>query len=32
VALFSSRWLLAPCYLGMIVALGIVLVVFAREV
>ena len=31
-ALFSSRWLLAPFYLGMVVALGIVLVVFAREV
>ena len=29
--LFGSRWILAPFYLGMVVALGIVLVVFARE-
>jgi uncharacterized protein (TIGR00645 family) len=29
--LFSSRWLLAPFYLGMVVALGLVLVVFMRE-
>jgi len=29
--LFWSRWLLAPFYLGMIVALALVLVVFARE-
>jgi uncharacterized protein (TIGR00645 family) len=29
--LFSSRWLLAPFYLGMIVALAVVLVVFMRE-
>ena len=30
-ALFASRWLLAPLYLGMIVAVGTVLFVFARE-
>jgi uncharacterized protein (TIGR00645 family) len=29
--LFSSRWLLAPFYLGMVLALMLVLVVFARE-
>lgn len=29
--LFSSRWLLAPFYLGMAVALALVLVVFLRE-
>jgi uncharacterized protein (TIGR00645 family) len=29
--LFRSRWLLAPFYLGMIVALALVLFVFARE-
>jgi uncharacterized protein (TIGR00645 family) len=29
--LFFSRWLLAPFYLGMVVALGMLLVVFARE-
>jgi uncharacterized protein (TIGR00645 family) len=29
--LFSSRWLLAPFYLGMVVALAVILVVFARE-
>jgi len=29
--LFASRWLLAPLYLGMIVAIGVILVVFARE-
>ena len=29
--LFSSRWILAPFYLGMVVALGVILVVFARE-
>ena len=29
--LFASRWLLAPLYLGMIVALGLILVVFFRE-
>jgi uncharacterized protein (TIGR00645 family) len=30
--LFWSRWLLAPFYLGMILALVLVLVVFAREI
>jgi uncharacterized protein (TIGR00645 family) len=29
--LFSSRWLLAPFYLGMIVAIALLLVVFAGE-
>jgi uncharacterized protein (TIGR00645 family) len=29
--LFSSRWLLAPFYLGMVVALAMILVIFARE-
>jgi uncharacterized protein (TIGR00645 family) len=29
--LFSSRWLLAPFYLGMVVALAVILVVFVRE-
>lgn len=29
--LFSSRWLLAPLYLGMVVALGVLLFVFVRE-
>jgi uncharacterized protein (TIGR00645 family) len=29
--LFASRWLLAPFYLGMVLALAIVLVVFVRE-
>jgi uncharacterized protein (TIGR00645 family) len=29
--LFASRWLLAPLYLGMIVALGLILFVFFRE-
>jgi uncharacterized protein (TIGR00645 family) len=29
--LFASRWLLAPFYLGMALALGIVLVIFVRE-
>jgi uncharacterized protein (TIGR00645 family) len=29
--LFSSRWLLAPLYLGMVLALVVILVVFARE-
>jgi uncharacterized protein (TIGR00645 family) len=29
--LFSSRWLLAPLYLGMVVALAVILVVFVRE-
>jgi uncharacterized protein (TIGR00645 family) len=31
VTLFASRWLLAPFYLGLVVALGGLLVVFARE-
>jgi uncharacterized protein (TIGR00645 family) len=30
-ALFASRWLLAPFYLGLVCALGGLLVVFARE-
>ena len=30
-ALFASRWLLAPFYVGLVVAMGILLVVFARE-
>jgi len=30
-ALFLSRWILAPFYLGMIVALVLILVVFTRE-
>jgi len=29
--IFSSRWLLAPIYLGLIAALGILLVIFFRE-
>jgi len=29
--LFASRWLMAPFYLGMALALGIVLVIFVRE-
>jgi uncharacterized protein (TIGR00645 family) len=29
--LFASRWLLAPFYLGMVVALGVLLFVFGRE-
>jgi uncharacterized protein (TIGR00645 family) len=29
--LFASRWILAPIYLGMVVALAIILVVFVRE-
>jgi uncharacterized protein (TIGR00645 family) len=29
--LFSSRWLLAPFYLGMVLALALILVVFVRE-
>jgi uncharacterized protein (TIGR00645 family) len=29
--LFLSRWLLAPFYLGMIIALALILMVFARE-
>ena len=31
VTLFASRWLLAPFYLGLVVALGGLLVVFSRE-
>ncbi len=31
VILFSSRWLLAPFYLGMALALALILFVFARE-
>ena len=30
-ALFFARWLMAPFYVGLIVALGAILVVFARE-
>lgn len=30
--LFRSRWLMAPMYVGLIVALGILVVVFLREV
>lgn len=29
--MFASRWLLAPFYLGMILALGLLLFVFVRE-
>lgn len=29
--LFGSRWLMAPMYLGLVVALGILMVVFLRE-
>jgi uncharacterized protein (TIGR00645 family) len=29
--LFSSRWLMAPFYLGMVLALALILVVFVRE-
>jgi uncharacterized protein (TIGR00645 family) len=28
--LFASRWILAPFYLGMVVALAVILVVFVR--
>ncbi len=31
VTLFASRWLLAPFYLGLVVALGGLLIVFSRE-
>ncbi len=31
VMLFSSRWLLAPFYLGMVLALALILFVFVRE-
>ena len=30
--LFASRWLMAPMYLGLVVALGMLLVVFTREI
>src|SRR5271170_2344547 len=30
-ALYSSRWLLAPFYLGMVLALALILFVFVRE-
>lgn len=30
--IFASRWLMAPMYLGLVFALGILLIVFAREV
>ena len=30
--LFSSRWLMAPVYLGLILAMGVLLVKFAKEV
>lgn len=29
--IFNSRWLLAPFYLGLVLALGLLLVLFARE-
>lgn len=29
--LFASRWLLAPFYVGLVLAIGLLLVVFARE-
>lgn len=29
--LFASRWILAPFYLGMVLALAVMLVIFARE-
>ncbi len=29
--LFASRWLMAPMYLGLVVALGMLVIVFARE-
>src|SRR5579862_1618706 len=29
--LFAARWILAPFYLGMVLALGAILVVFMRE-
>ncbi len=29
--LFSSRWLMAPFYLGMVLALALILFVFVRE-
>ncbi len=30
--LFASRWLMAPMYLGLVIALGMLLVVFCKEV
>jgi uncharacterized protein (TIGR00645 family) len=30
-ALFASRWLMAPIYLGLVAALVLLLVVFVRE-
>ena len=30
-ALFRSRWLMAPMYLGLVVALGLLLIVFVKE-
>ena len=30
--LFASRWLMAPMYLGLVIALGMLLVVFVREI
>ena len=30
-ALFASRWLMAPMYLGLVVALGMLAMVFVRE-
>ena len=30
--LFASRWLMAPMYLGLVVALGMLLVVFTKEI
>ena len=30
--LFASRWLMAPMYLGLVLALGMLLVVFTREI
>lgn len=29
--LFASRWLLAPMYAGLVLALGLLVIVFARE-
>ena len=30
--LFASRWLMAPMYLGLVIALGMLLIVFGREI
>lgn len=30
--LFASRWLMAPMYLGLVVALGMLVIVFGREI